>query len=214
MKELSLMRLYHNDLKSIVPKQEIEKHLKFVVMLVNRLCRSVPSNNNYRDDMIQAGNLGLIEAVKKYDPTIGKFTSYALFWIRCYVAEELHKARNPVNIPLKQIVVCKKEPLKYYSTNDHEHPLEITSPENFEYNLFKKQIVTELNKALLKVLPSRELELIRLYYHNDLTFTEAGKQIGVSKQRVHQLISNAYAKLKNDTEIQRVYKMYQDLMVA
>ena len=37
-------------------------------------------------DIIQEGNLGLVHAIKRYDPFRGiKFSSYASFWIRAYI---------------------------------------------------------------------------------------------------------------------------------
>lgn len=37
-------------------------------------------------DLVQEGNIGLMHAIKKYDPYLGtKFTSYAAWWIRAYM---------------------------------------------------------------------------------------------------------------------------------
>jgi RNA polymerase sigma-32 factor len=37
-------------------------------------------------DLIQEGNMGLMQAVKKYDPERGvKLSSYAAWWIRAYI---------------------------------------------------------------------------------------------------------------------------------
>jgi RNA polymerase sigma-32 factor len=37
-------------------------------------------------DLVQEGNIGLMQAVKKYDPTRGvKLSSYAAWWIRAYI---------------------------------------------------------------------------------------------------------------------------------
>jgi RNA polymerase sigma-32 factor len=37
-------------------------------------------------DLVQEGNVGLMQAVKKFDPTRGvKLSSYAAFWIRAYI---------------------------------------------------------------------------------------------------------------------------------
>jgi RNA polymerase sigma-32 factor len=41
-------------------------------------------------DLIQEGNVGLLQAVKRYDPTRGvKLSSYAAYWIRAYILKYL-----------------------------------------------------------------------------------------------------------------------------
>lgn len=50
-------------------------------------------------DLIQEGNVGLSEAVKRYDPYRGvKFTSYAQYWIRAMILNYLMNHFQPVKI--------------------------------------------------------------------------------------------------------------------
>ncbi len=50
-------------------------------------------------DLIQEGNVGLAEAVKRYDPYRGvKFTSYAQYWIRALILNYLMNHFQPVKI--------------------------------------------------------------------------------------------------------------------
>lgn len=39
------------------------------------------------EDMVQCGSVGLIEAVDRYDPKIGRFSTYAIVKIRCAILE-------------------------------------------------------------------------------------------------------------------------------
>ena len=54
-------------------------------------------------DLIQEGNIGLIHAVKEYNPYKGvRLTSYAVWWIRGYIKEYLLKNYSPVKIATTQ----------------------------------------------------------------------------------------------------------------
>ena len=54
------------------------------------------------DDMIQEGNLGLIQAAEKYDYKRGcKFSTYAVWWIRRAIIKFLADQGHPVSLPEK-----------------------------------------------------------------------------------------------------------------
>src|SRR5499427_3406902 len=60
----------------------VEANLRLVVKIAHEYRRA------YRNllDLIQEGNVGLMQAVKKYDPYRGvKLSSYAAWWIRAYI---------------------------------------------------------------------------------------------------------------------------------
>ena len=63
-------------------KQLVAANLRLVVKIAHEYRRA------YRNllDLVQEGNIGLIQAVKKYDPDRGvKLSSYAAWWIRAYI---------------------------------------------------------------------------------------------------------------------------------
>jgi len=61
-------------------------NLRLVVMIAREHQRNVQNIL----DLVQEGNIGLLEAVEKYDPLRGiRFPSYAVFWVRAYILRYL-----------------------------------------------------------------------------------------------------------------------------
>ncbi len=78
-------------------KEELVEHnLKLVVDIAS----------NYRElsldfpDLIQAGNLGLMKALKRFEPELGnKFSTYAYWWIRQSILRALDEQARTVRLP-------------------------------------------------------------------------------------------------------------------
>jgi RNA polymerase sigma-32 factor len=61
----------------------VESNLRLVLKLARQLDRT---NGRGFDDLVQEGSLGLIEAIRRFDPGKGtRLSTYAAFWIRAYI---------------------------------------------------------------------------------------------------------------------------------
>lgn len=77
----------------------VQANLKFVVKVANRhIGQGVPI-----DDLIQEGNIGLIEAAQAFKPREGqRFINYAQLWIRKRINESVAKTGRIVRLPHNQ----------------------------------------------------------------------------------------------------------------
>ena len=94
-KQQELAERYVNDDDVNAAKMLILTNLRLVV----KLSREYQRRWTNLLDLIQEGNVGLSEAVIRYDPYRGvKFTSYAQYWIRAMILNYLMNHLHPVKI--------------------------------------------------------------------------------------------------------------------
>ncbi len=80
--ELVISRRYHEHHDPQDAYRLVTANLRLVVKIAYEFARA--SRNLL--DMIQEGNVGLMEAVKNFDPNRGiRFPSYAVWWVRAYI---------------------------------------------------------------------------------------------------------------------------------
>lgn len=80
--ELALARKYRDTADVGAAYRLVASNLRLVVKLAHEYHRNPLSLL----DLVQEGNIGLMQAVKKYDPERGvKLSSYAAWWIRAYI---------------------------------------------------------------------------------------------------------------------------------
>ena len=76
-------------------------HLHLVVCLAQRQQRHSPPQASIELlDLVQAGNLGLICAARRYDPRHGyRFASYACWWIKQAIQRHRHDLSSLIRVP-------------------------------------------------------------------------------------------------------------------
>ncbi len=82
--EKSLAERLQNDGELASARQLIMSHLRFVV----HIAKSYSGYGLPQADLIQEGNIGLMKAVKRFDPTVGvRLVSFAVHWIKAEIHE-------------------------------------------------------------------------------------------------------------------------------
>lgn len=81
-KDLADRYYYDQDLEAA--KMLVMSHLRFVI----HIARTYAGYGLPQGDLIQEGNLGLMKAVKRFDPTMGvRLVSFAVHWIKAEIHE-------------------------------------------------------------------------------------------------------------------------------
>jgi RNA polymerase primary sigma factor len=91
----------------------IQANLRFVVLIAKQYCnRGVPL-----EDLVNEGNIGLIEAAEHFDPYRGvHFVSYAIWWIRQAILKAIRENNRLIRLPSSRTrELSRIEELRYES---------------------------------------------------------------------------------------------------
>lgn len=180
---------------------DIAEHLGLANYVVTQLYRYDFLKERYEfEDLLQLGYLGLVRAAKTFneDKKI-RFSTWAYPKIKYAILQYANRDRN---FNSKQ-----GEPHKYkiYSLN-YEFDGNDGKPEKFEDILITDNFFEddEINKIfvqdLLNRLDKKELEIVRLYYFEDMNQREIAEIYNTSQVQISKTLRRAINKLKETTK--------------
>ncbi|MCQ2323933.1 MAG: sigma-70 family RNA polymerase sigma factor [Paludibacteraceae bacterium] len=150
---------------------------------------------NNKQDLMQEGFIGLMEAAKRYDPSTGvRFESYASWWVRKYIREHIIRYGQAVSLPsnTKDIFEHITEDIdatRYEEDGDVITFADCIADETDTDEEREQQQFERLHKAI-EELPKREQIIIRQMYGIDceaVPMKEVAKRIGLSYDRVKKI---------------------------
>jgi RNA polymerase primary sigma factor len=197
----------------------VEANLRFVVSYAKR----------YRGlgvsflDLIHEGNLGLIEAARRFDPSRNvKFITYAVWWVRESMMHVLADQTRAFSFPPKLFSVLRRsygagadvslsEPIGRGGARDPDGPahelgdlLEQDGVPAIEAEMIRQSDLDELAAALCD-LEGKEREIVRLRFgledDQPRTLQEIGDRLHLSRERVRQIESRAKEKLRRSAKL-------------
>ena len=197
--EMSLWERYkrNNDLSA--KETIITSNLKFVASVA----RGYIGRGLSYSDLIAEGNCGLLKAIEKFDYKKGyKTISYSVWWIRQAILEAL-KERNGIegdelpsdfekqNFDDDEIIrINSNEKNDCFIYDDNDDYLSVINNE--------KKIIAQLTENLT----NREKNILIKYYGlngvKSLTLEEIGREIGLTKERVRQILVKVFKKMRSE----------------
>jgi RNA polymerase nonessential primary-like sigma factor len=94
-------------------KEAVDKMVNCNQRLVTKIALRYIGRGIDLEDLIGEGNIGLMKSVKMFDPTRGfKFSTYATWWIRCFIERAIMNNSRTVRIPIHAV----KKITKYLKT--------------------------------------------------------------------------------------------------
>jgi len=179
-------RIHHGDRDAL--QRLIEANLRFVVSYVKKyqgMGLGLP-------DLINEGNIGLIEAAKRFDPKRNvKFISYAVWWIRQAVIHALTQSSRITHVPQKlsdQILQKKRKAAQLKGELGHD-------PTREEIAAAMGLAVAEIEN--LEMLEEREVSLNDRFNDDDQTMEEKISDVTPSVE--YQIIKASIEQQLRDT---------------
>jgi RNA polymerase primary sigma factor len=112
-------------------------------------------------DIINEGNIGLIKAAERFDPTSGlKFISYAVWWVRQSIMASLNDNARTIRLPSNLVQEAQKnkrgntDEENSYFINNSDEPVESNLP--YCIGLYKQ--INEEGDQLIDIIPNKEAE--------------------------------------------------------
>ena len=183
--------------------------IKSNLRLVFSIARSYTKANSedMLENLISAGNEGLIHALSKYDPTKGtKFSTYCgswvLMYIRKYVLEEMPLIKQPSSVrrTAKMSESLKQRPRIVGIVDYSKNAQDVASD---PAKMYEESITSTYQSVILRqaisCLPPREEQILLEYYGLDgerKSLKEIGSSLSLSSERIRQLRNSGEAKLR------------------
>jgi RNA polymerase primary sigma factor len=187
----------------------VEANLRFVVSYARRY-RGLGVSSL---DLIHGGNLGLIEAARRFDPSRNvKFITYAVWWVRESMMHVLAEETRAFSFPPKLFARLHEGgdfSLSALVGSDGQgcelaELLAAGDVATIDEEMIHRSEIDDLAQAMLQ-LDRNEREIVRLRFgfgdDEPRTLQEIGNRLHLSRERVRQIESRAKDKLRRSAKL-------------
>ena len=187
----------------------VNANLKFVVTIANKFIGLGLSI----DDLIMEGNVGLIEAARRFTPDKDvKFITYAQFWIRKCINGALGEYGRTVRLPMNQEYDIYKRRMAGENINLRNVKLDQPIGEDGENTLgdlilrsdfgcpFEAEDRAKLLSKILATLNQHDRQVVESFYGLDRgearSAKEVAEELGMELKKVNQTLKLARHKMR------------------
>jgi RNA polymerase sigma factor for flagellar operon FliA len=205
-------------------EQTVREHMPLVRWIASRIIGALPVHVEM-EDLIQTGIVGLIDALRRYDPGKGiPFPAYARYRIRGEMLDSLRALdwATRSQRKLRRLAAeagateVPRPGIRFLSLGasgsaaaqaGRMEPMPQTDvacaadlhPDRF----FERKEASRLVGRALDSLPARYRKVVLMYYRDDCSMRDIGLSLGVNESRVSQIHKAALRKMKKALELER-----------
>lgn len=153
------------------------------------------------DDLYQCGCIGMLEAIKRYDFRPGvKFFTYACWWIRNKILNETYKndlivvpkavrpSRADYKVRARNIMTLPSD------ASDSGAACLIDKRRDGKEDVDDEEAASRI-KEVIRGMPERYRVIARMVIMEGATYSQCGKVLGVSRERVRQMLNRMKARV-------------------
>lgn len=212
MSNEELVRLYQEGNKQALSIL-IEQNKGIIFKMANKFYIG-QTNSISVEDLEQEGYIGLMIAAQKYKfdkEKKAKFSTYAIYWIYQKINRFVKQknTNNEVSLNTKVYETEEDEEIDFIKDDDNGY-------ENIEEKLYIRQLRTDLELAMNENTTLREREAMKLYHGwdcNKCTYPEIGEIFNVSRERVRQILRDAYRKIRKSNAGKELKLKYAEELI-
>ncbi len=160
-------------------------------------------DNMVKEDMVQAGNFGLLKAARKFDLSYGtRFSTFAYKYIKGEILRIVESELSR-DITFTEAFICEtgeysvslEDTVNYFSSTYGTQP---------EHNSQEEALSRLLSESVLDKVSQRQKEILKMRYMEDLTQKEIGGLLGIHQVEVSREEKRARKLLLNIFEGQKL----------
>jgi RNA polymerase sigma factor FliA len=199
----------------------IEKHLAFAHAVAAEVLKKYPARID-REEVERASELGLLQAARAYDANRGiAFTTFAYYRIKGAIYDDLRRSFRAARFEEaanEYMTDYSESSFKPGTPHDTYHEVKniaatvttsyLLSLESLSREPEQKDLKSPLDLMLLgekrekiesalRQLPSKNREVLRKYYFDDLSYEEIGQQMNLSRSWVCRVHAKGLELMKN-----------------